>query len=349
MRLITKKTGSELTLIGRIVRKCVYAYLFFRISTLGFTLLLPLLGAASSQQSLPEKSVFVMLTVGIAFHIFAYVLNDIIDLQVDRSEPLRADSPLVQGKIDPRKALRLVLLQPPLAFAIAYFAGATSSALTMLGIAFLALAVYDIYGKRCPVPLFTDVIQAVGWCTLLLFGTFLYKPVLHHDTLWLLTCVFVYVLLINGIHGGVRDLANDHTHQARTTAIWLGARSTSESQIKLPIKLIAYGFLLQAAMVTCAIFCLNSINYPIHEFWVAAVPVLTGLAISTIMLMGVLLRLSVRRKLVAFGATHTFISMAVLPALYLPVLSPATVVTVIAVFALPTLAMYLYNGSRWCL
>jgi hypothetical protein len=213
----------------------------------------------------------------------------------------------------------------------------------------LSLAAYNLYGKRCPLPPLTDFVQAVGWCALVLFGAFAYAPTAHADTTWLIAYVFVYVLLINGIHGGVRDLANDLEHQARTTAIWLGARPVHGSGAKLTVSLTAYGFVLQGAMVTLAVIGLDSLNYAQLDYPLAAVPVFAGLTASTLMLLGLLLRLRYRRKLVALGASHTFVSLAVLPALYLPLLSPAAIATLLAVLSLPTIAMYLYNGSHWCL
>lgn len=324
-------------------------YLFIRISTIGFTLLLPLLGVASSNQELTHGTMLLMVSIGLVFHIFAYVLNDVVDLWLDQTEPLRADSPLVQGAITRRHAVWLALFQPPLAFAIASLAGVTLEALYMLGAAFLSLMIYNLYGKRCPLPPLTDIIQAVGWCALVLFGAFVFTPRVQANTMWLLAYIFVYILLINGIHGGVRDLANDLAHHARTTAIWLGARPPGHgSSTKLTLRLTAYGFLLQGAMVAFAVLGLDSLDYTHRDYWLAAVPVFAGLTASTLMLL-LLLRLRDRRQLVALGASHTFISLAVLPALYIPMLNPAAVATVLAVFCLPTIAMYLYNGSHWCL
>jgi len=217
----------------------------------------------------------------------------------------------------------------------------------MLGAAFLSLMIYNLYGKRCPLPLFTDIVQAVGWCALVLFGAFVFAPRAEANTMWLLAYVFVYILLINGIHGGVRDLANDLAHHARTTAIWLGARPQAHGfGAELTLRLTAYGFFLQGAMVAFAVLGLDSLDYNHRDYWLAAVPVFAGLTVSTLML---LLRLRDRRQLVALGASHTFISLAVLPALYIPMLNLAAVVTVLAVFSLPTIAMYLYKSSRRCL
>ena len=136
----------------RLIGYCERIYLFIRISTLGFTLLLPLLGSASGQHALTNGTTLLMISVGLAFHIFAYVLNDVVDLRLDRTEPLRADSPLVQGTITRRRALWLAFSQPPLAFVIAYLAGVTLVALYMLGAAFLSRNTKILPSSTKPTP-----------------------------------------------------------------------------------------------------------------------------------------------------------------------------------------------------
>ena len=42
-----------------------------------------------------------LLLVGLCFHVVAFVLNDIFDLELDRTDPTRVQSPLVAGQISP--------------------------------------------------------------------------------------------------------------------------------------------------------------------------------------------------------------------------------------------------------
>lgn len=334
---------------GRVIRFCKSIYLTIRISTLSFSLLLPLLGAVSAQRELTGTTILLMVAVGLAFHIFAYVLNDVADLWLDRTEPLRSDSPLVQGVIGRREALWLALSQPPLAFALALLAGVTWPALLMLAAAFLALAGYDLYGKRSPWPLLIDALQAAGFCALVLFGALAQAPALRADAPWLLAYVFFFVLLMTGIHGGVRDITNDFARGARTSTIWLGARPSEGSGVKLSWTLTAYGLLLQGALVVSALLALDSLEHAHGGRWLAIVLVVAGLSVSTVTLLALFRRLQNRRDLVAAGTLHTVVTLAVLPALYLPMLSPVAAAAVLGAFALPVIAMYLYNGSHWCL
>jgi 4-hydroxybenzoate polyprenyltransferase len=338
-------TNARWSIDGSAVACVRELYLTIRVSTLGFTLLLPLLGAVSAQRTLTASSTLALIAVGVSFHIFAYVFNDVVDLPLDRTEPMRADSPLVRGTLNRSTALWLALPQLPIGFALALLAGASPLALTLLGAAFAGLAIYDLYGKRCRWPLLTDVIEAVGFCALVLFGTCLVGDP-QEDTPWLLGIVFVYVLLITGVHGSVRDLANDYARGAQTTAIWLGARPAEESAVRLPGALIVYAFVLQGTLTVLTLFALESQGLDHGSYWSTALPVMAALVAGTVLLI-LLLRGGQRREMMRFGVLHTVLSMLVMPALYLSVLNAASLAILAAVFAVPVAAMYLYNGSHW--
>jgi hypothetical protein len=100
-------------------------------------------------------------------------------------------------------------------------------------------------------------------------------------------------------------------------------------------------------MAISALAALDSMEYADADYWLAAVPVVAALAVSTLTLIVLLLPQGNRRRLVGLGAFHTVVSLAVLPALYLPALGVGAAAAVLAVFALPVIAMYLYNGSHW--
>ena len=153
-----------------LLRWAVALYLTIRVSALVFTLVLPLVGAASvaAGRDAPQVAAWVAVPVGVlmlvawSFHVFAYVLNDVVDLWRDRSEPLRADSPLVRGATVRGGLLVLAWAQAPIAFGLTFLHGADGAARALLLVAFAAMAGYDVYGKRCRWPLLTDAVQSVG-------------------------------------------------------------------------------------------------------------------------------------------------------------------------------------------
>jgi 4-hydroxybenzoate polyprenyltransferase len=334
----------------RLRRPLIEAYVLMRFSALGFTLLLPLLGATSAAVNLTWSETGTLLLISLSFHIFAYVFNDVMDLGVDRTEPLRADSLLVQGKITRSQALWLAWLQLPTAIVLALIGGLSVLALAMFGVAVLSMSIYNVYGKRCRFPLLTDAVQAAGWCLLVLVGAMVReKAVIDAGTVGLLAYVFTYVLLINGIHGGLRDLRNDIRCGARTTAIWLGARPGGASGTLFSARAISYAACLQAAIGLFAVLTLIATDHTSGELLMAASTVSVLYLLSTGALYLALTRGGVRRDMISAGALHIVVTLSVPLAVYLPQLNVANASTMLLCFTIPVAAMYAYNGRRWCL
>jgi 4-hydroxybenzoate polyprenyltransferase len=327
-------------------RWAIRVYLTLRVSTLGFTLLLPLVGSASAAPGWRPVQTAWLIAIALMFHTFAYVLNDVIDLDVDRSEPLRADSPLVLGEIGRAQALALAWTQPPLAFGVALAGGASVWVLAWLGVAFVAMATYDVYGKRCPWPLVTDAVQAVGWCALLLVGAWDASPAPPGATWWLAGYVCLCVLLVNGVHGGLRDLKNDQRCGARTTALWFGARAGIGNAVLASRALLLYALALQAGLAVCALGAARASEVSTMRgstsILVAATLVAAGATLFT-----AFRRAHDFRALVGAGSWNIVATVLVLPAVVWPQLGPAGAATLLAIFGLPVLAMWAYNGSHW--
>ena len=358
------------------LRAAVAVYLTIRVSALGFTLVLPLVGAASAAAHPGLARMAGLMLVALSFHVFAYVLNDVVDLWLDRSEPLRADSPLVQGAVGPRRLMVLAWAQLPIAFGLVWALGAHRAALALLGLAFAAMAVYDVYGKRCRWPLLTDAVQSIGWCALLGVGAWWDGPVWPAHTGWITAYVFFCVMLVQGVHGGLRDLANDQRGGARTTALWLGARPFAATGIVVSRVMVAYAVMLQAALWVTALAALTALASPMwptlpplptspttqeataspsHAAELVEQPqwlslcVIALLAAATVALVLAYQRRADRQRLIAAGAWNIVATLFVLPALAAQAQALAAVeaVVLLGALALPIASMLVYNGSHW--
>ena len=221
--------------------------LLVRFKAMGFTLAMPLLGAATVAHALDGKSVLALLGSTAAFHCFAYVTNDVIDLPVDRTEPLRRDYPLVRGILSPRQALAFALLMIPLGFAFTMLAGGGAQAYLAYLSALVAMTIYNLYGKRCFFPPLTDLVQGIGWSALLIYGALVGQGAPGKLTWLAALYVCLFIVMINGMHGSLRDLENDLRFGAKTTAHMLGAR-THEGKLHIPIGLVIYTLLLESTL-----------------------------------------------------------------------------------------------------
>jgi 4-hydroxybenzoate polyprenyltransferase len=203
-----------------------------------------------------------LICVTVAFHVAVYLLNDVVDLPFDRTEPRRAASPMVTGQLRRRTALFASLVLAALALCLAGWLGWRCALAT--GISIVCLFVYDGFGKRCTIPPATDLIQGIGWGALVLAGGEAGRHV-GVSGRWTSLLPTIYIMLTNGIHGSLRDLQNDARHGARTTALWLGARPLSTSDgdlVSITPTLFRYALALHSAQ---SILILIAVQKTVHE------------------------------------------------------------------------------------
>jgi 4-hydroxybenzoate polyprenyltransferase len=251
--------------LARLTRLADDVYLTLHVAPMGFTLVLPLLGAAAAGESLGGARTAALLALAASFHLFAYGLNDVMDLPIDRTEPLRAGDPLVRGALSPGTLLWLALLQLPVMGAIAAGTRLSPRAVAALVVAVACLAAYDRWGKTASAPLATDAVQGAGWAALLLVGVPAGAPLSGRPAV-AAVMVVLYILLVNGVVGPLRDLPNDFARGARTTAIVLGARPRGAG-VHVPAPVAAYAFALHAAVTAGGLVLLRDAARP--AWWLA--------------------------------------------------------------------------------
>jgi 4-hydroxybenzoate polyprenyltransferase len=325
-----------------------FLYFFIRFPALSFTAVLPLLGAASVSAYLGAADVLALVAVAVMFHVFAYVLNDVVDLPLDRYDVWRTDYPLVRQSVQPEWALCVALVQVPLAFLATAAMDASPAAHGALIAAMALMTVYDLWGKRCAVPLLTDAVQATAWCALMLYGA-LVAGTPGAVTALLATHLFIYVMMINGVHGSVRDLASDWRGGARTTAIFFGVRPREQGGVVLPRRFVAYAWSLQAALVGVT---LARLVRPASTGCEGVGPVVwslsVGLTLFAALVPAIAIRLSAEAsKLGLAGTLHLVASLGVLVCLYGISMSGAAVAAVLVLYSVPILAMWAHNGTTW--
>jgi 4-hydroxybenzoate polyprenyltransferase len=304
------------------------SFRFIRGSTLGFTLTLPVAGAATVGPVGGVDALLVMAPA-LAFHIFIYVLNDVVDLPLDRSEPRRREFPLVTGAISPRAALTVALAVVPVGLGTAVLSGAPAPALAVLALAFVAGAGYDVWGKRTALPPVTDLVQGLAWAGLLAYGAAASGGPTAL-TVWLAAYVVTFIVLVNGLHGGLRDLTNDLQHGARTTAILFGARPRTERGVTLPAVLVGYAVILQVGLVLTALAAAATGSGTATTG--AVIALLVG---ASLCLAGATRRAGEPGSLRHLGALHVLTCLLVLVVLTAPRLSPGAVLLLVTVFVGP--------------
>lgn len=257
-----------------------------------FTVTWMLLGAASVPRGMSAIELGALLGVALCFHVFAYVLNDVLDLSIDRTQSARQQDLLVRGVVGRRLALALALVQPLLTLPlVAFLHGGVPAYGAILG-GFLLMGAYNVWGKRCLLPPLTDAVQGLAWGSLVVFGA-LALGARPGALTWTVTAyAAVFTIFINGIHGSFRDLANDHAHGARTTALFFGARPAPGGEGRVvPVTLAAYAHGILAVLVG-----LNAVLVLRNDFHYGAVAwMATGVMVAGINVWAIVLQRRVLR------------------------------------------------------
>ncbi len=330
-------------------RGVVVLYRLFRFSAVSATVILPLLGAATVTSEITGYQIAGLIGVALAFHGFAYVLNDVIDLPLDRTQPLRAQSPLVQGTIHPSQALAFALFQIPLALAITASLGGDGRAYAALAASFVLMAAYNLWGKRVRFPPLTDVIQGFGWAALAFYGAAVMPGPPTALTGVLVVFEVIFIAMINGVHGSLRDLANDLRGGARSTAILLGVRPRGANGLLIPLRFACYALALQVLLIGVTMLPLvrNWFGYGPLAWWTTAGAILSLTTLALLAILTAARSTADQRALIAAGMLHlvvTLSSLIVLFALYLP---RALLAVVLVVYAVPLLTnSWLYSALR---
>jgi 4-hydroxybenzoate polyprenyltransferase len=322
------------------------AYRFYRFSAFGATATLPLLGAASAAPDVQPAMIGTLLVIAALFHGFAYIHNDIVDLVVDRTQPLRRDYPLVRGSIS-----------------VAHAWGAVSSCLLgllmicsilhplaapVLAVAILCMACYNLWGKRCAWPVLTDALQGVGWAALIGCGALASGAQLSRLSWYLVGYEIALILLVNSVHGSLRDLANDSACGARSTAIWLGARMDTQG-LHFPKALLVYALALQLLLAAIAVLPLldGTMRYPMFQQALTLV-VLLALQIFMLWLAQAARQHRDAESLKAIGMLHLSALLSAPILLVLPGCGPVLALALLMTHVTPLLANGMtYDGVRW--
>jgi 4-hydroxybenzoate polyprenyltransferase len=197
----------------------------FRLQTGATTAVAPIIGylvmAAQTNYSIILLEILIIFVIGIIMHIFEFVLNEYIDLEVDRQSPDLKEKPLVKGTVSSLAALAVVIAAVIFSYIFAFIFFFDLWTIILLTLAFEFGAIYDIYGKHFAGSDFTLAAWIFFFC---LFGA----SIVSMEFTGLLYLVaglgFFQILFNNSIEGGLKDADHDATAGAKTLAHSLGVR-----------------------------------------------------------------------------------------------------------------------------
>ena len=212
----------------------------FRLQTAAATASAPLIGGLVA--GLRDLNLlFVLFLIGILYHIYGFVLNEYMDVEVDKKSSDLKDKTLVSGKIKSKNALFIVCLSCFFAclLTIIFFQ-------YMLPILFLLSAlflggVYDIFGKKIPG---LDFILGGGFFFICLMGASTVSS--NFSPLIYIVCLvyFIHIAFNNSVEGGLKDVDHDNLAGAKTLATCMEVNIKS-SRLKVTKSFVVFSVILK--------------------------------------------------------------------------------------------------------
>lgn len=166
-------------------------------------------------------NLFILFIIGIFGHIFGFVLNEYVDVRVDKKSNYLKEKPLVSGAIPRSHALIIALFSCICVYTLTIIYFRFPFPLILLTLAFLSGLIYDTMGKKIPgSDLFVGAASFFG----VLFGA---STVSVHFTnlVYIISfSVFIFLVFCNAVVGGLKDADHDSLAGAKTTAIRMGVK-----------------------------------------------------------------------------------------------------------------------------
>jgi len=209
---------------------------------------------------------FILFCIGCFSHVYGFVINDLIDIKVDKLSNELFARPLVSGSISRKKAAIFAITCMIISFILSlyFFIELISYVLlaSILAIAYILATIYNFSSKKYPG---MDVFVAGAVFFLILFGaaTVSINQLFSNPLIWIVAFIgALQVLFMNMINGAIKDIDHDEKGLANTIAIKLGAK-THKGMITLPkaFKIVGYGVeILRSILIFLPFFILAPFN-----------------------------------------------------------------------------------------
>jgi len=226
-----------------------------RLFNMGLTAVAPVLGALSmwTPGVLEIWKLFVLFFIGCLAHVYGFVINDVIDIRLDKLSKDLYTRPLVRGSISRKRAAIFAIscMIGSFLLSIIFFSDFFRYfvLICILLVAYLLATVYNIASKKYPG---MDLVLASGIFFLILFGAWTVgAPSLLSYVVALIGSI--QVLFMNMINGAIKDIDHDSQGSANTLAIRLGA-NVYAGVIALPVSFKTTGYLIELVRILLVFF-----------------------------------------------------------------------------------------------
>ena len=223
------------------VRNIILEYFrLIRFSTAGNEIGVVLLGAF--MMGLRDIfSLSILFIIGFLGHIFGYVLNEYIDVEVDKKLIYEIKKPLVSGVIPRKNALIISLIACVIAYGLTFYYFFNFLSISLLTLAVVLTIIYDVYGKKIPL---SDFIIAGTLGVFIIFGASTVNVKLPNFVFLTGLIFFFDVVFMNFVEGGIKDIDHDFKAGAKTMATRMGVK-VEKNRLAITTKFRIFAYVLR--------------------------------------------------------------------------------------------------------
>ena len=295
-----------------------------RLPGLGGLSVSPVFGAITvGMLSLFDLSL--LFLIGVFSAVYGFVLNDLVDIDVDRLSKELSDRPLVSGTISRKAALLTCFLCVVGTFTIIFIFFYKPHVHFYLALLCIVLAaffgtLYNVFGKKF---VGSDVLVALSEALLVLFGTFVVlkdngSPNMFTWIVFILT--FNQLLYMNAVEGGLKDADHDYLMGVKNIALASGVKVSADKKITVPLSFKAFGLLIRffsAYLIFIPVLFYGTEYYEIWNIFLLLLLVIGVLYLSIKLLC---IKKFDRKRIRRLISLQTFLRYSAVPTMLIPVI-----------------------------
>jgi 4-hydroxybenzoate polyprenyltransferase len=280
--------------------------------------LAPVCVAAATGYNISLYHYISLFLIGLLFHIYSFVLNEVQDLKIDKTSKNLETKPLVGGLISLKSARAIVFSSATLVIilSIVLFPQKTFILIPVSLLAFALGAIYDTYGKKIP---HADYFLATMIFLVALYGGFSVK--INIGTLsYIIALLAMSQALINNIIAGLKDVDHDFIASGLSTPLRLKVKLKGELFF-VSIRFIIYICVLKIVHIFLTIypFVYHKVVYESWQFYLVIFLIFLALIF---MIRFLTFKKFKREKIIRAIGFHEIFAFMVIPFILLGIIGP---------------------------
>jgi len=301
-----------------------------RLPGLGGLSIAPVFGALSlinTGYNISFQDIALLFLIGAFTAIYGFVLNDYMDVKIDKLSKELSNRPLVKGTISKKTALVICIISFIGVFIIIFLFFYKNQISFYIGLACILLSaffatLYNIYGKKI---IGSDFIVALSEALLVLFGAFIVtQDVALSIFTWIVFLLtFNQLVYMNAVEGGLKDADHDYLLNVKNIALAAGVKVIKNNQFVIPPVFKAFGMGVRLFSASLVFVPFVFFNEP-FEIWHILLLILFVIGVLYLSEKLLTMKTFNRNKIRKLITAQTFLRYSLVPIMLVPILGVAS-------------------------